>query len=616
MTEVEPDKKIALLEYIGHLSTSDWDGVVADLYNLGFIPPGTPDLRENGMSVILGRILEQVGAQLLLLVGWHSAGASWTRFSIPRCRQVMQGGGAAKINIESVTREVEKLSAEYEFIIPPYFALILRCFSVIEASRRIHPLLPLAPVPLTSRSAQGIALRVDPDYAIVSECFPYLVRRLLEDDSPRARAALRQLLYGSGRRLDISRLRRMADGFGSFTTDGLTSRGTGAPSTSGRAATGSAAPALAPQQQQALLDRTSREALRTIFRKEGSYVQELLVDELVASVDALSRESFLELARIVLGSAGTTVTLQAVEALGPLRPLVLPLPLPVEMLARFAPAVRLDEEDRIALDNIRSIWELLQPQLTVRGPRISSQLAGSEPHTENGAGEHHPCTPERRADTGRVGHRHRDGAPGLGDRPGDPEDQRPLPPGPGEEGGTAVGRGHCPRAAQLCERGQHAPSRPQLVVGFVRACVPRAPWLFAPRATARPAYTCIPPCLPRVPWSASVDPCASPAIGPLPDRSGLWPVVSFFLSRCSSGINSCKFEQFMQDRDALGQGPRTLSRTTYQGPCLISGLLNPKSRCQLEFPSMKFLDHGMSLVFISDLAKSASLSTPAKKAPW
>ena len=57
--------------------------------------------------------------------------------------------------------------------IPSYFALILRAFSVIE----------------------GIALRVDPGYSIVQECFPYIARRLLTDNHPRTRAALQQLLY-------------------------------------------------------------------------------------------------------------------------------------------------------------------------------------------------------------------------------------------------------------------------------------------------------------------------------------------------------------------------------------------------------------------------------------
>jgi hypothetical protein len=32
----------------------------------------------------------------------------------------------------------------------------------------------------------------------LGECFPYLAKRLLSDDSPRARGALRTLLYGGG----------------------------------------------------------------------------------------------------------------------------------------------------------------------------------------------------------------------------------------------------------------------------------------------------------------------------------------------------------------------------------------------------------------------------------
>lgn len=87
--------------------------------------------------------------------------------------QLSKGGGAKGINIDDVTRQLEDLTREYPFQIPSYFALILRAFSVIE----------------------GIALRVDPGYSIVQECFPYIARRLLRDNHPRTRAALRQLLY-------------------------------------------------------------------------------------------------------------------------------------------------------------------------------------------------------------------------------------------------------------------------------------------------------------------------------------------------------------------------------------------------------------------------------------
>lgn len=54
-----------------------------------------------------------------------------------------------------VVGELEELGRKYPFQIPPFFALVIRAFSVIE----------------------GSALRVDPDYAIVKECFPYLARR-------------------------------------------------------------------------------------------------------------------------------------------------------------------------------------------------------------------------------------------------------------------------------------------------------------------------------------------------------------------------------------------------------------------------------------------------------
>ncbi len=79
--------------------------------------------------------------------------------------------------------ELEELGSSYPFSIPPFFTLILRAFSVIE----------------------GIALGVDPDYAIVQECFPYLARRLLAAEDPRVRKALRDVLYGGRQRLDVDR---------------------------------------------------------------------------------------------------------------------------------------------------------------------------------------------------------------------------------------------------------------------------------------------------------------------------------------------------------------------------------------------------------------------------
>lgn len=46
-------------------------------------------------------------------------------------------------------------------------------------------------------------------------------RRLLTDNNPRMRAALHQLLYGNGQRLDIARLSKMVASFSAFTTSAV-----------------------------------------------------------------------------------------------------------------------------------------------------------------------------------------------------------------------------------------------------------------------------------------------------------------------------------------------------------------------------------------------------------
>lgn len=38
MTEITPEQRIALVEYISHLTTQDWENVARDLQTLGFIP--------------------------------------------------------------------------------------------------------------------------------------------------------------------------------------------------------------------------------------------------------------------------------------------------------------------------------------------------------------------------------------------------------------------------------------------------------------------------------------------------------------------------------------------------------------------------------------------------
>ena len=68
----------------------------------------------------------------------------------------------------------QELARNYPIGIPSYFGLIIRAFGTLE----------------------GLGLSMDPRYSIVKECFPYLARRLLTEDTPRMRKMLRSFLYG------------------------------------------------------------------------------------------------------------------------------------------------------------------------------------------------------------------------------------------------------------------------------------------------------------------------------------------------------------------------------------------------------------------------------------
>lgn len=96
----------------------------------------------------------------------------------------------------ALQQDLQAEGKNYMIVIPPYFALIVRTFSVIE----------------------GIALTVDPDYAIVPRCMPYLSRRLLTDNDPRMRGALNSLIYGDKNHVDVERLHNLFKHFGQFST--------------------------------------------------------------------------------------------------------------------------------------------------------------------------------------------------------------------------------------------------------------------------------------------------------------------------------------------------------------------------------------------------------------
>jgi aarF domain-containing kinase len=205
---------------------------------------------------------------------------------------------------------------------------------------------------------EGLGLSVDENYAIVDECFPYVARRMLADDSPRMRAALRSFVYGGGDRLKIARVRSVAAGFSEFTNnmDEAVSQEVGS---SGMVEDNGAV----EDRKSGSVDAATRDALALVFSAEGNYLQEILVEEAVRAADALSRNAASGAWRAL--GAGAPAAL----ALGVLAPPValvpgVNLPFLLSLLAsRNGSAVALTLEDKKNLALLRSVAELVAPDV-------------------------------------------------------------------------------------------------------------------------------------------------------------------------------------------------------------------------------------------------------------
>ena len=94
--------------------------------------------------------------------------------------------------------EIEELQRQNKdsFAIPEWFLYTSRAFLTLE----------------------GVSLQSDSNYSLIQSCFPYVAKRLVVDQDPRARKALRDLLYGASDAVDVERIRDLADGFSSYTT--------------------------------------------------------------------------------------------------------------------------------------------------------------------------------------------------------------------------------------------------------------------------------------------------------------------------------------------------------------------------------------------------------------
>lgn len=371
MTQIDDNIKYGMIEAISHLIHRDYDAIVEDFVTLDFIPEGT-DLKP--ILPVLAKVFDQA----------------------------LEGGGAKNINFQELAADLAQITFDYPFRIPPYFALIIRAIGVLE----------------------GIALVGNPEFAIVDEAYPYISKRLLTDDSPRLREALRYMIYGKNGVFDAERLIDLLSAFENFSLASNSARGDldkhmriaatlsrsapsgtstisepstsdgggdwspipipalipNGPNNNGRlwpfpmpGMVGDAAAALPSTlsgatgtqmpSNNANIDGSNgvREALRFLFSPEGVLFRDFLMDELVKSIDALSREQL----RGLIASLG-------------LERVMVPIPLPFasKPLVPLAPVV--SDEDRQVIANISKIMDFLL------GGNASRMLSSGSPQLLRG----------------------------------------------------------------------------------------------------------------------------------------------------------------------------------------------------------------------------------------
>jgi aarF domain-containing kinase len=180
---------------------------------------------------------------------------------------------------------------------------------------------------------EGIALVGNPNFAIIDEAYPYIARRLMTDDSPRLKAALRYMVYGKEGQFNAERLIDLLEAlekFKSIRDDGDGSAykvdGVRGSKTVGSAGDFAGSQIVDTSERNTDIDGgrfrvntfglpniggstsslqtdedtdTAREALRFFFAPEGKTFREFLLEEIVTVVDASSRDAMQELVRRV-----------------------------------------------------------------------------------------------------------------------------------------------------------------------------------------------------------------------------------------------------------------------------------------------------------------------------
>ncbi|CAD6248986.1 unnamed protein product [Miscanthus lutarioriparius] len=293
VTKLTDDQKYGMIEAIAHLIHRDYDAIVKDFVKLGFIPEG---VNLDPILPVLAKVFDQA----------------------------LEGGGAKNINFQELAADLAQITFDYPFRIPPYFALIIRAIGVLE----------------------GIALVGDPEFAIVDEAYPYIAQRLLTDESPRLRSALRYTIYGKTGVFDAERFIDVMQAFENFIRAAKSGGGDNLKGNMAELADlgGQPSTSLVPVFPMAIAQPEqpvkARAALAFLLSERGNFFREFILDEIVKAIDAISREQLIQIAASFgIGNATPVFSMVPVRA------------------RALLPTIT--EEDRVILNNVEKVVKFL-----------------------------------------------------------------------------------------------------------------------------------------------------------------------------------------------------------------------------------------------------------------
>ena len=156
MSEAPPTARYGIIEHVVHLVNRDYPAMCRDYYTLEFCDESEVDT--SPIATDLAEFFDDVLDK-----------------------------SVSQLNFKSIVDGLGGVLFQYPFRVPAYYALILRALTVLE----------------------GLALKTDPTYRLISRAYPYMARRLLTDESAELRSSLEELLLDDNRNFRWDRLENL-----------------------------------------------------------------------------------------------------------------------------------------------------------------------------------------------------------------------------------------------------------------------------------------------------------------------------------------------------------------------------------------------------------------------